>query len=138
MSSFPDSNTGVLLRNSKFRVGDIPDGTTNMLLVIERHSGRSPKTTWTGAVTYSVNPPLNPALGDEGPPTLCLTNLGEPADRRTPNNPFEHVEDASSRHTGGINALFGDGSVRFVRNSINPVAWSAMGTRSGSEVVGDF
>jgi prepilin-type N-terminal cleavage/methylation domain-containing protein/prepilin-type processing-associated H-X9-DG protein len=138
VTDFPDTNTGVFLRNSKYRVADVTDGTTNTLFVIERQSLRSPMTTWTGAVTNSVNPPVNPGYDDEGPATLCLTNIGEAADGRTPNNALDHVEDASSRHTGGINALFGDGSVRFVRNSINPATWSALGTRSGGEPVGDY
>ena len=66
VTGFPDVNTGVLLRNSKYRVTDITDGTTNTLLVVERHSKRSPMTTWVGAVTNSVMPQLlNPALGVE-------------------------------------------------------------------------
>ncbi|MBN9517945.1 DUF1559 domain-containing protein [bacterium] len=137
VTGFPDTNTGVLLRNSRYRVADITDGTTLTLMVVERESRRSPMTTWVGAVTGSVNPPVNPGYDDEGPPTLCLTNIGEPDEGRTPNNPLDHVEDASSRHTGGINALFCDGSVRFVRNSIDPVTWSAYGTRAGGEVFND-
>ncbi|QDU20689.1 DUF1559 family PulG-like putative transporter [Urbifossiella limnaea] len=133
----PDVNTGVLLRNSRFRVADITDGTSGTLMVVERTSRRSPMTTWVGAVTNSVNPPVTPGYDDEGPPTLCLTNVGEPDEGRTPNNPLVHVEDAGSQHTGGVNALYSDGSVRFIRNTISPVTWSALGTRAGSEVVTD-
>ena len=75
---------------------------------------------------------------DEGPPTLILMNIGEPADARTPNNALDHVEDPSSLHLGGINALFCDGSVRFLRNSISPYTWSGLGTRAGGEVLGDY
>lgn len=40
-----------------------------------------------------------------------------------------------SAHAGGINLLFGDGSVRFVKDKINLPVWWALGTRNGSEVV---
>ncbi len=43
--------------------------------------------------------------------------------------------DASSRHPGGVNVLMGDGTVRFVKNTVNTVAWWAIGTRAGAEVV---
>jgi prepilin-type N-terminal cleavage/methylation domain-containing protein/prepilin-type processing-associated H-X9-DG protein len=42
---------------------------------------------------------------------------------------------ARSYHPGGANAGFCDGSVRFFKNSINPVTWSALGTRAGGEVI---
>ena len=35
---------------------------------------------------------------------------------------------ASSNHPGGVNALFADGSVHFVKNSVSPVTWRALGT----------
>ena len=134
----PDANTGVLLRNRTVRVADIADGTSSTLMVTERQSLRSPLTTWTGALTTSVNPPLIPGYENEGPPTLILTNTGEAADRRTPNNPLLHVEDASSRHLGGVNALFCDGSVRFIHDGISPLTWAGLGTREGGEVLGDY
>ena len=43
---------------------------------------------------------------------------------------------ARSRHAGGVNLLLGDGSVRFVSESVAPAAWSALGTRAGGEVIG--
>jgi prepilin-type N-terminal cleavage/methylation domain-containing protein/prepilin-type processing-associated H-X9-DG protein len=46
---------------------------------------------------------------------------------------------ARSRHTGGVNLLLADGSVRFVSNSISPTTWTALATRAGGEVIGaDF
>jgi prepilin-type N-terminal cleavage/methylation domain-containing protein/prepilin-type processing-associated H-X9-DG protein len=42
---------------------------------------------------------------------------------------------ASSRHSGGVNALFCDGSVKFIKNSINLQAYWAIGTRANSEVI---
>jgi prepilin-type processing-associated H-X9-DG protein len=42
---------------------------------------------------------------------------------------------ARSYHAGGVNALFMDGSVRFITNSIPQLTWRALGTRNGGEVV---
>ncbi len=42
---------------------------------------------------------------------------------------------ASSKHPGGVNALFADGSVHFVKDSISPVTWRALGTIAGGEVI---
>jgi prepilin-type processing-associated H-X9-DG protein len=42
---------------------------------------------------------------------------------------------ARSYHPCGVNALFGDGSVKFIKNSINCVTWRAVGTIASGEVV---
>jgi prepilin-type N-terminal cleavage/methylation domain-containing protein/prepilin-type processing-associated H-X9-DG protein len=44
---------------------------------------------------------------------------------------------ARSRHTGGVNLGLGDGSVRYVSNSISLASWRAVSTRAGGEVVGN-
>ncbi len=50
--------------------------------------------------------------------------------------PSEHaIVAARSFHPGGVNAMMGDGSVRFVKDSVSLVAWRAIGTRRGGEVV---
>jgi prepilin-type processing-associated H-X9-DG protein len=67
-----------------------------------------------------------------------LTNTGEAADGRVPNNPHGHVEDLNSRHPSGVNILLADGSVRMVHNTIRPLAWEALGTRDGGEVGPDY
>ncbi len=42
---------------------------------------------------------------------------------------------ASSYHAGGVNVGFLDGSVRFIKDSINPTTWWAIATRANGEVV---
>lgn len=48
-----------------------------------------------------------------------------------------HGITAGSFHGGGVNVLFLDGRVSFVKESIDPAAWHAIGTRSGNEVVSE-
>ncbi|MFO0204511.1 MAG: DUF1559 domain-containing protein [Alphaproteobacteria bacterium] len=43
-----------------------------------------------------------------------------------------------SYHTGIVNSLLGDGSVRTISENIDLLIWRALGTRSGGETVGEF
>ena len=45
---------------------------------------------------------------------------------------------ARSWHAGGVNVLLLDGSVRFVRDSIDLATWRGLSTRAGDEVIGDY
>ena len=40
----------------------------------------------------------------------------------------------SSAHNGGVNAVMGDGSLRFITSTIDLAAWRSLGTRNGGEV----
>ncbi len=61
-------------------------------------------------------PPNNPS---------CLTNVGM------------SITTSGSLHGGGCQALTMDGAVHFVKDSIDPRIWAALGSRSGGEIVGD-
>ncbi len=50
---------------------------------------------------------------------------------------YEYGEELTSQHPGGVNALFGDGSVHFLKNSLNLNVLAALCTRAGGEVVQD-
>jgi prepilin-type processing-associated H-X9-DG protein len=41
----------------------------------------------------------------------------------------------SSRHPGGVNTLFGDGSVKFIKDSVSQSIYRALGTRNGGETI---
>ena len=71
--------------------------------------------------------------------------LGDPADSDRRHYPFGSADwqnrysyaskGAKSKHPGGANFCFGDGSVRFLKNSINLQTYCAIGSRAGGEVV---
>jgi len=45
------------------------------------------------------------------------------------------LSNADSYHAGGVNCMMGDGSVKFIKDSINQRTWWALGTKAGGEVV---
>ncbi len=65
-----------------------------------------------------------------------MTPNGNTCDYGSPdNNHPQGALTATSRHSGGVNVMMMDGSVRFVKQTINPTTWWAIGTHANSEVV---
>jgi len=46
-----------------------------------------------------------------------------------------NIMNAQSNHTGGANVLFADGSVKFMKSSVDQNTYMSLGTRGGGEVV---
>jgi prepilin-type N-terminal cleavage/methylation domain-containing protein/prepilin-type processing-associated H-X9-DG protein len=138
---------GCFFRNSRTRITDITDGTSHTALVAERACGIS-QGTWAGAIPGGVQ-----RLGPKNPVAATSPNLDFPPDQfallhcnwinATPNQTDDGgTDDPSSFHAGGANILFGDGSVRFVRNisgfkgsppPADRLASWAMGTRADGD-----
>jgi prepilin-type processing-associated H-X9-DG protein len=51
------------------------------------------------------------------------------------NQPIYGAITARSYHPGGVNALFADGSVHFIKSSVDGATWRALGTIAGGEVI---
>jgi prepilin-type N-terminal cleavage/methylation domain-containing protein/prepilin-type processing-associated H-X9-DG protein len=45
------------------------------------------------------------------------------------------LSNSDSWHPGGVNVTLGDGSVKFIKDSISIQVWMALGTRAGGEVI---
>ncbi len=54
----------------------------------------------------------------------------------TKGHPTATMIGASSYHPGGVNVCFLDGSVKFIKDSVNQITWWAIATKSNGEVVG--
>ena len=48
---------------------------------------------------------------------------------------YEYGEELTSQHPGGVNVLFADGSVHFLKQSMNPLVLAGLCTRAGGEVL---
>jgi prepilin-type N-terminal cleavage/methylation domain-containing protein/prepilin-type processing-associated H-X9-DG protein len=135
-------HAGIFYRNSATKIAAITDGTSNTIAVGERSHNLS-YVTWVARSIggwLGVTPPSEGGSDKFNPsPEECWTQVMGPCGLedglRTINNPEAHVEDYWSMHPGGINALFGDGSVHFLKSSINPIPWRAMATRNFGEVI---
>ncbi len=134
---------GMLLRGRGVSISEVTDGLSNTLFVGERSSKSAKQAvgmlpgicTWVGALPGGD-------LDGESPALYILGHTGDITDPHKPNTPqpdgFYHAEDFTSKHSGGVNFLFGDGSVRFITDSINGQTWAKLGTRAGGEVPGDY
>jgi prepilin-type N-terminal cleavage/methylation domain-containing protein/prepilin-type processing-associated H-X9-DG protein len=136
---YPDSNNGVLYRNSRNGLRDITDGSSTTLVVGER-SRNVADATWVGAIPTAqlcTNPKW--AIRECGPAsTMVLSHTGSAGTGTiyVPNSKSSMVDDYWSFHRGGCNFLFGDGSVRFIKESVNPGIFSYLSTRAGGEAIG--
>jgi prepilin-type N-terminal cleavage/methylation domain-containing protein/prepilin-type processing-associated H-X9-DG protein len=149
--SYPNgaqSKDGLFLYNqTPYRITDIPDGTSNTLLIGERYHGDpiydsdpyvSDKLYFWAWARYSSN------SGDVLFGTGVAINWKLPANFATLPNDQKNLmiaqrrSNAGSGHTGGANFCFADGSVRFLSETISPVTYQALGTRAGGEVIGDY
>jgi prepilin-type N-terminal cleavage/methylation domain-containing protein/prepilin-type processing-associated H-X9-DG protein len=130
-----DDGNGIFFRNSRVRVADITDGTSNTIAVGERASlfAQAP---WAGAVsggTSRITPgaPVANAGAVEEAPTQVLVHVAV----HTVNDANADPEDFFSPHPGAGMFLFGDGSVRPLRAGVNVAVLQALATRNGGETV---
>jgi prepilin-type N-terminal cleavage/methylation domain-containing protein/prepilin-type processing-associated H-X9-DG protein len=146
-----------LLKDGKTNISEITDGTSHTIAIIEC-AGRDERFV---SQFFEGQYPVVRGLGPAGGPTArhrywrwadpgaAFGTSGQPNNKGVPTN--EGVawpttaatagnqagpnEEPYSFHPGGVNALFGDGSVRFLKDSINLVAFRSILTLAGGETV---
>lgn len=80
------------------------------------------------------NTPQNdPYHGDNIGEVLDSGKPGLPNTQTAPGGWPAVMNAARSNHPGGVNAVMGDGSVRFVEDNIASVIWSALGSMDGGD-----
>src|SRR5262245_40825060 len=155
---------GPLYYLSKVKMTDLKDGTSNTAVFSEKIRGKGApdpladmKTMPTQATlddAYNTCRSLNaltatPLTSKQGyswvmgemccttynhvstPNTTTCAGIGFPGNMSN----MAMVVPPTSYHTGGVNVALGDGSVRFVNNSVSLAGWRALGTIKGREVI---
>src|SRR5438093_8955 len=123
----PTTVADVLALGGTLTVTGIPSGHTGWTEAQAFHMG----------VTF-VLPPNTPTLLNVSGTDCDIDQLTSREGSSATRISFDVVT-SRSYHTGGVNVLFMDGSVRFVSNSISQAAWRAAATRAAGEAVGlDF
>jgi len=127
----------IMHRNSTVKMTDILDGASNTLMVVECggrplvYQGRTP-------ITSASNDQGIGWVDSEGPFSLdgampdgsaegCGASCSKGMNARNNNEPY-------SFHRRGANFLFGDGSVRFLTDSLRLETLAALSTRAAGEV----
>jgi prepilin-type N-terminal cleavage/methylation domain-containing protein/prepilin-type processing-associated H-X9-DG protein len=145
--TFGPTGLGVFYRNSRTRLTDITDGTSQTLLVGEK-AWSNAEGIWAGAISGAViqrgpsNP--NPGGGAASYPAATLVLSHSHLNNATTDTDGG-LDDFSSKHTNGSNFLFADGSVHFVRSipgdnadgsfTADSRAFQALGTRANGEII---
>jgi prepilin-type processing-associated H-X9-DG protein len=142
---YPEKNDGVIYFNSKTKITNITDGTSNTLLGGERtftNSGLIELGYTEDTLIYHSGIWRNGYLPPLSFLRVPLDQINYKIPPGTPPRPDPAASLAynkrllgySSTHSGGANLVFGDGSVRFLTDSLPLITLQAMVTRSGGEV----
>ncbi|HEX3152776.1 MAG TPA: DUF1559 domain-containing protein [Gemmataceae bacterium] len=129
---FPEQGTGLFTRNGTFQMKDITDGASQTLAIAER-AALFTCAPWVGVIDQgtvrtTAGAPVSQSLVLPAP-AMPMARVGSKA----LNDPWSEPYDFFSPHRSGMNALFVDGSVRWVNTSIAVEVFQALATRAGGE-----
>lgn len=146
-----------------WRIADIGDGTSSTAAFSEIKRGPMSGTTPADTIVYNIG-----TVSSDSTPTGCnVTSAATTYSYAggsyfrgsvlwtafythtvTPNNKtFNYCVDsgllrghigARSYHSGGVNLLLCDGSVRFVRDAVDATTWARVGARGDGQVINDY
>jgi prepilin-type N-terminal cleavage/methylation domain-containing protein/prepilin-type processing-associated H-X9-DG protein len=158
------NNNGLFYENSRVRFADVRDGSSTTAAMSELSRGEGFRTNRVIEVANQPLVSYETTCTPNGPAAArargnrwiyAAPNHTMYSHHRVPNdlnpdcrtgNPFGDRTNAEwdllaldgaarSLHNGGVNVLFGDGSVRFVKDTVSVNVWRALGTRSAGEVL---
>lgn len=135
---------GPFFRNSKVGFGQVTDGTSTTIFISE-HSSRLSDKGWAGVVPGAFTHPRLRTLenSEDAAATLTLMHMGPSGGEldvtgfpiiHPMNFPTYHVGQMFAEHPGGGNVLYGDGSVRFMPETIDLILAAELASMNEGEV----
>jgi prepilin-type N-terminal cleavage/methylation domain-containing protein len=133
---------GIFMNNSRTRIDDIRDGSTNTIIISELLKGPTDKG-WQGVMHYWEGPLYqhdrtpNSSAADEFRNNWCGPTRDIAPCTGTYNNHTDTklILSARSTHVGGVLTVFGDGSVHFISNNIVLTTWQNLSIPSDGNVI---
>ncbi len=129
-------------------LAEITDGTSNTFLMAEQIQLPQPAGQPVNVIDRRgriwSDQPSSHQISTRNGPNSQVPDLGAcwpatdprkaPCVRRTAQGPTHYMA-SRSKHAGGVNVLLGDGSVRFIKDSISIPTWRALSSIAGGEVI---
>ncbi|HEV3163574.1 MAG TPA: DUF1559 domain-containing protein [Isosphaeraceae bacterium] len=139
---------GPIHRNSHITYAGVSDGLSNTIVAGEKTPYLA-DASWVGIIpgyrhfaynAFASAGTGGPSVNYDYPGALLSSHSGpslyeSPMVIHPPNSPLGHTDEMYSLHPGGANVLMGDGSVRFIKQSINLRTWQALSSRAVGEVI---
>ena len=123
---------GMFYMNSWLKFSDIKDGTSQTVMISEIRCPKDPRDGrgimhYPEGPLYQHNRTPNSLVPDEIRQAWCFTTPKAPCiGGFSAYNNVKYIATARSSHPGGVNVLLGDGSVRFISETIALNTWQAL------------
>jgi hypothetical protein len=142
----PSHTFSVFYQQSKTRIRDITDGTSNTIGISEILTVAGEDNDLRGVWSYPEGPYYqhdwtpNSSNPDEIRTDRCdNSDPAAPCTGAYTNHATRAIRMAArSRHTGGAQSLLLDGAVRFISENINLQTWQDLGLYNDGNVIGEF
>ena len=130
--------TGICFVRSRIRLAEITDGTSNTIMVGEKHLA---VTMYRTGTDLADNENLYAGFDNDHSRTTNNNTTGDVDDIRFPPRADSRMADLrcfGSAHAAGFNAVLCDGSVRIIKYTIEELTFMRLGHRADGQTLGEF